>query len=53
MGIPKSEYEKPAVNFGYPDFKFAHVEWVPLTTERAYPEVVWSVAGDVLPYLKA
>lgn len=53
MGIPKSEYEKPAVNFGYPDFKFAHVEWVPLMTERAYPEVVWSVAGDVLPYLKA
>lgn len=53
MGIPKSEWENAAVNPGYPDYKFAKVNWVELTTEQAYPASVWTVAGEVLPWLKA
>ncbi|MFO0728248.1 MAG: DUF1552 domain-containing protein [Myxococcota bacterium] len=53
MGIPKTEWEKPDVNAGYPDFKFSHVQWERITEVQAYPESVWTVAGDVLPYLRA
>lgn len=53
MGIPKSEYERPATNVGYPDFKYmASPSSLELTPEQAYPEAVWSAAGDVLPFLR-
>jgi hypothetical protein len=53
MGVPKSEWENPAVNGGYPDYNFANVEWAAITTEQAYPATVWSVAGERLPWFAA
>ncbi len=52
MGLPKSEWERPSVNLGYPDYKFARLDWSNLTTAQAYPETVWQVAGEVLPFLR-
>ena len=54
MGIPKSEYEQPATNPGYPDFKYMDRPGsFDITPEAAYPEIVWSSAGEILPYLGA
>lgn len=52
MGVPRSEWEKRAVNLGYPDYKYA-ASHGPLSTAQAYPEAVWSAAGEVLPWIKA
>ncbi len=51
MGVQRSEYEAAGVA-GY-GVKYSNVQWVQLTTAEAYPEVIWSVAGEVLPWLKA
>lgn len=53
MRIPKSEWEKPAVNGGYPDYNFQNLSWVNVTAAQAWPPAVWAVSGDVLPWLKA
>jgi hypothetical protein len=51
MGVQRTEYETDGVA-GY-GVKYANVQWVQLSTAEAYPEVIWSVAGEVLPWLKA
>jgi hypothetical protein len=51
MGVPRAEWENPAVNGGYPDWKFANVTLQALTAAQAYPEDVWTVAGEDLPWL--
>jgi hypothetical protein len=53
MGVPRSEWEVASENPGYPNYKYAKVNWGVLSTEQAYPEGVWSVAGEVLPWLRA
>ena len=55
MGIPRSEWENASVNRGYPDYKYANLSSIGanITVDQAYPESVWSMAGDVLPWLKA
>lgn len=53
MGVPKAEWENPAVNGGYPDYNFANVNWAAITTEQAYPATAWSVAGERLPWFAA
>jgi len=52
MGVPRSEWEVASENPGYPNYKYAVAEGN-LTTAQAYPEGVWSVAGEVLPWLRA
>jgi hypothetical protein len=52
MGVPRSEWEVASENPGYPNYKFAVAEGN-LTTAQAYPEGIWSVAGEVLPWLRA
>lgn len=51
MGVQRTEYETDGVA-GY-GVKYANVQWVQISTAEAYPEVIWSVAGEVLPWLKA
>jgi hypothetical protein len=53
MGVPKSEWENAAVNGGYPDYNFANVQWAAITTAQAYPQAVWNVAGERLPWFAA
>lgn len=53
MGVPRGEWEVASENGGYPNYKFAQVNWSSITTEQAYPESLWSVAGEVLPWLRA
>lgn len=51
MGVPKSEWEKPAVNGGYPDYNYMNVQWQSINAAQAYPQQVWGVAGERLPLL--
>lgn len=51
MGLQRQEYETGGVA-GY-GVKYANVQWAQITTAEAYPELIWSVAGEVLPWLKA
>lgn len=51
MGVPKSEWEKPAVNGGYPDYNYMNVQWQSINAATAYPQQVWGVAGERLPLL--
>lgn len=51
MGVPKTEWENPTVNGGYPDYNYARTDWVSLTAEQAWPQAVWNAAGDLLPGL--
>jgi hypothetical protein len=53
MRVPKSEWEKPAVNGGYPDYNLQKLDWVNVTAAQAWPPAVWAVAGEVPPWLKA
>ena len=48
MGLPRAGYEQSGLG-GYPN----PVKFVRLDYAKAYPDVVWAAAGDVLPYLKA
>jgi hypothetical protein len=54
MGVPASEYEKPAVNGGYPDFNYSNVlNWFRYTgSEDPYPAAVWAATGQPLPWFK-
>lgn len=53
MGVPKSEWENAGINGGYPDWRFAHVQWMAIDERVAYPDAVWNVAGEMLPWLGA
>lgn len=53
MRIPPAEWENTAVCGGYPDHALAHLQWCDVTTEQAWPAAVWTVAGDVPPWLAA
>ncbi len=48
MGLPRSEYEQSGIG-GYPNpVKYVGPDYV-----SKYPDDVWNVAGEVLPFLKA
>ncbi|MBL8918463.1 MAG: DUF1552 domain-containing protein [Myxococcaceae bacterium] len=51
MGIPKSEWERPAVNGGYPDYNFTNLQWQSINAATAWPQPVWGAAGERLPLL--
>jgi Protein of unknown function (DUF1552) len=61
MGLPRSEYEVSSGAKGYPGWRTTDkeiIEWTRYNgyngvTEPAYPDAVWNVAGDVLPWMKA
>jgi len=53
MGVPKTEWEKPAINAGYPDYNYVAVNWAAITAAQAYPVSTWSVAGEPLPWFAA
>ncbi len=48
MGLPRADYEQNGLP-GYPN----PVKFVSPNYAKAYSDVVWATAGDVLPYLKA
>jgi hypothetical protein len=50
MGVPRSEYQEPDHN-GYGK-RIAATEWFPQDGDYAWPQSVWTAAGDVLPFLK-
>ncbi len=50
MRVPKLEWENAAVSKGYPDYNYVSPTAI---GAQAYGSPVWSVAGDVLPWLKA
>jgi hypothetical protein len=51
MGVPHAEWAEPDhAGYGY---KYANLNWSPLTTAQAYPDSLWSTTGDELPWLKA
>ncbi len=51
FGIPQSEWSEPDHN-GY-GYRYAKVNFAQLTTQLAYPDSMWVLAGDPLPFLKA
>ncbi len=51
MKIPRAQWEKPQTNFGYPDFKYISNDWAKVTADVAYPQAVWDVAQETLPWL--
>jgi hypothetical protein len=61
MGLQPSEYETAGGAKGYPRWRTRDehiIEWTRYNgyngvTEQAYPDAVWNVAGDVLPWMKA
>lgn len=58
MGVPRAEYQEPDHN-GYGKRYVQTTKdstsnpYGPYTGAQAWPDSVWSAAGDVLPYLKA
>jgi len=48
MGLPRADYEQNGLG-GYPN----PVKFVSPNYSKAYPDALWTAAGDVLPYLKA
>jgi hypothetical protein len=61
MGLQPSEYETTGGAKGYPRWRTRDehiIEWTRYNgyngvTEQAYPDAVWNVAGEVLPWMKA
>ncbi|MDX2053999.1 MAG: DUF1552 domain-containing protein [Polyangiaceae bacterium] len=53
LGIPKSEYEVPAENGGYPNFHWQQTDYYTLVggEKTLYPDSVWNVTGEMLPWL--
>ncbi len=51
FGIPKAEWERPQVNGGYPDYNYTNLQWQSVNAQTAWPQAVWSAAGDRLPLL--
>ena len=53
MGLSPSDYEANGVK-GYPTRKFLGNDfWGPMSSSQLYPDTVWNVASDVLPFLEA
>lgn len=53
MGLARTEYESNGVK-GYPTRKYVGDNFFgPAKGAAAYPDSMWSLAGDVLPFLKA
>lgn len=53
MGLERADYENNAVQ-GYPSRKYVGENfWGPTSPGQLYPDPVWNVAGEVLPFLKA
>lgn len=52
MGLSPAEYEANGVR-GYPTHKFVGTFFTNHPAEYFYPDSVWNVAGEVLPFLKA
>ena len=62
MGLAPAEYETPGGARGYPRWRTRDehiIQWTryngysSTVTEQAYPDSVWNVAGDPMPWLKA
>jgi hypothetical protein len=51
FGIPQTEWAEP--DHGGYGHRYAKVNWASLTTEQAYPDSMWALNGDALPFLKA
>lgn len=52
MRIPPGEWENRAVCGGYPDYAHANAGTAAFTAQ-AWPQAVWTAAGEVLPWLAA
>lgn len=52
MGLSPTEYEANGVR-GYPTHKYVGTFFTNNPPEHFYPDAVWNVAGEVLPFLKA
>lgn len=50
FGIPTSEWAEP--NHGGYGYRYAMVNWAALTTAQAYPDSMWNLTGEPLPFLK-
>jgi hypothetical protein len=50
MGVPRTRWTEPDHN-GY-GYRFANVNWSPVTTAQAYPASMWNLTGDDLPWLR-
>lgn len=51
FGIPQAEWAEP--DHGGYGYRYAKVNWASLTTAQAYPDSMWALAGEPLPFLKA
>lgn len=53
MGLERADYEGNGVQ-GYPSRKFIGESFFgPMSPSQLYPDPVWNVSGDVLPFLRA
>lgn len=53
MGLERADYENNAVQ-GYPSRKYRGENfWGSNNSTQLYPDTLWNVAGEVLPFLKA
>jgi hypothetical protein len=51
FGIPTSEWAEP--DHGGYGYRFSNVQFQSLNTQQAYPDAMWALNGDPLPFLKA
>jgi hypothetical protein len=51
FGIPTAEWAEP--DHGGYGYRYAKVNWASLTTAQAYPDSMWALTGESLPFLKA
>jgi hypothetical protein len=51
FGIPQSEWAEP--DHGGYGYRYSKVNFQQLTTQQAYPDSMWLLNGDPLPFLKA
>jgi hypothetical protein len=50
MGVPASQWAES--NHGGYGYRYANVNWGNFTTAQAYPDSLWSRAGEDLPFLR-
>lgn len=50
-GIPEADWAEP--NHGGYGYRYAMVNWASLNTQQCYPDSMWALTGDPLPFLKA
>lgn len=50
MGVPSAQWAEP--DHGGYGYKYANVNWGNFTTAQAYPDSLWSLTGEDLPWLK-